>query len=156
MFIIRHTSWLSSHCSPLKMGLYFRVAFSVNSKSASSSFFIPFNTDFCIAITSIVSSFLLWKLKILRCDIRFGNVAPFGIERQYLAVYVCHKAKNRIPLLGYPIFLKYCRNMRCKFLIISFLWLINKWHTNACSCIIILYFILEVYNVHHFIFFFLS
>jgi hypothetical protein len=89
MFIIRHTSWLSSHCSSLKMGVYFCVAFSVISKSAFSSFFIPSNADFCIAITSIVCSIFLWKSNLYRLNAEVENVALFGFERQCLAFYVC-------------------------------------------------------------------
>src|SRR5690554_6388969 len=97
MFIIKQTSWLSSHCSPLKIGVYFRVAFSVNSKSAFSSFVIPSNAEFCIAITSIARSLFLWKSKILRLVTGLRKVVLIGVERQCLAVYVCQKRKIGSP-----------------------------------------------------------
>ncbi|MGS4347382.1 conjugative transposon protein TraN [Myroides odoratus] len=57
------------------------IPLSVNSKSAFSSIFIPSNTDFCIAITSIFCSFFLWKSKILRGVTGLENVVLIGVER---------------------------------------------------------------------------
>src|SRR5690606_11144059 len=111
MFIIKHTSWLSSHFSSLKIGVYFRVAFSVSSKSASNSFVIPSNADFCIAITSIVCSIFLWKSNLERLIAGLGNIASIGTERQYLAVYICYKHKSD-SLLSYPIEIKSAEKLR--------------------------------------------